>query len=316
MPPAERTVRLLCRAKLNLVLEIVGRRPDGYHDLATIMHPIGLADELTIESLGTVPLPARQGQEARTVPCSPSGPPAPIGPELLTTGFPSPAGEDNIVVRAARSFCNIALVEPALRLRLHKRIPSEGGLGGGSADAAAALRGLAALHGWTDEAALLDLGRRLGADVPFFLGTGAALAEGTGDRLTALPSADFVCVLALGTLGVNTAWAYSQVRPEHFSEGRRARQGGELLREGRIANPWNAFEPALAHARPDLTCLLARMRELVGGQAGLTGSGACVFGLAPTEAEAQAAAGTLAGEGYWTWWGRSAREPVTLEGPP
>jgi len=289
--PAERTAKLRCRAKLNLVLEIVGRRPDGYHDLATIMHPIALADELAIQ---------------------PSG----AGLELLTTGLPSPAGEGNIVMRAARAFCSMAGVDPAFRLRLHKRIPSEAGLGGGSADAAATLRGLAALRGWSDDAALLDLAGALGADIPFFLGAAAALAEGTGDRLTALPSADFVCVLALGSPGVNTGWAYSQVRPEHFTDGTRAREAVALLREGHVPQPSNAFEPALAGARPDLVGLLARMRSLVGGRAGLTGSGACVFGLARGESEAQAAAEALAGEGCWTWWGRSAREPVTLEGSP
>jgi 4-diphosphocytidyl-2-C-methyl-D-erythritol kinase len=298
LPAAERTVRLLCRAKLNLILEIVGRRPDGYHDLATIVHPISLADELTIEPFGTVP--SRSGG-TRTVPCSPSEPPASRGPDLVTTGLPSPPGEGNIVMRAARAFRNMAGVQPAVRLRLHKRIPSEAGLGGGSADAAAALRGLATLHGWSDDGALLDLARSLGADVPFLLGTGAALAEGTGDRLTALPAADFVCVLAFGRPGVSTAWAYSLVRPEHLSDGARAGEAAALLREGRVADPWNAFESALADTRPDLACLIARMRDLVGGRAGLTGSGACVFGLAPTDAEAQRAAATLAEEGYWTW---------------
>jgi 4-diphosphocytidyl-2C-methyl-D-erythritol kinase len=101
-----------------------------------------------------------------------------------------------------------------------------------------------------------------------------------------------------------------------LSDGARAGEAAALLREGRVADPWNAFESALADTRPDLACLIARMRELVGGRAGLTGSGACVFGLAPTDAEAQRAAATLAEEGYWTWWGRSASEPVTMEDSP
>jgi 4-diphosphocytidyl-2-C-methyl-D-erythritol kinase len=292
LPPAERAVRVLCRAKLNLVLEIVGRRPDGYHELATVMHPIALADELTIE-------------------------PGAGGIELQTSGLPCPSGEANIAYRAAEAFCKAASIEPRVRIRLHKRIPAEAGLGGGSADAAGALRGLAALHGWQDEAGLTEIARGLGADVPFFLGEGAALAQGIGERLTPLPAGRFACVLALGTPGVNTRWAYSHVRPEHYTDGARAQGAATALRErGCVNEVWNGFEPALAEARPDLAELVAQMRGLVDGGAALTGSGACVFGLARDEAAARRAAATLERAGYWTWWSSSAEQPLGWEGLP
>ena len=191
-------------------------------------------------------------------------------------------------------------------------IPPEGGLGGGSADAAGVLRGLAALHDWTDQAALHEVARGLGADVPFFLGSSGALAEGIGERLTPLPSADFAVVLALGTPGVETKWAYSQVKSAHHTDGGRARAAAQLLEHGQLAEPWNGFVPALARARPDLTALIDRVGELTGGRAGLTGSGACVFGLAPSDHVAWDAAAVLRREGHWSWSGRSARDPLTV----
>ncbi len=284
---AEPFVRVECRAKLNLVLEIVGRRPDGYHDLATVMHPVELADTLRIDLGGA-------------------------GVELRAGGFPSPQGEANIAYRAATAFCEMARVAPQVRLALIKGIPSEAGLGGGSADAAGVLRGLACLHHWTDEAALHEAARSLGADVPFFLGSGAALVEGIGERLTPVPSATFAVVLALGVPGVETRWAYSRVRPSQYSDGARARTTVDLLKAGRVGEPWNAFGPALAEARPDLTALAARVGELGGGSAALTGSGSCVFCVAPDDATAESSAMALRQEGYWSWWGRSATEPLAV----
>ncbi|MBM3499045.1 MAG: 4-(cytidine 5'-diphospho)-2-C-methyl-D-erythritol kinase [Armatimonadetes bacterium] len=305
MPRREPYVLVECRAKLNLVLEIVGKRPDGYHDLATVMHPVGLESRL-LQELGLPAFPVAGLADSLRIGL---GKP---GIRLRAWGLPSPPGKENVAYRAAEAFYEMAGLEPRATLELHKAIPSEGGLGGGSADAAGVLRGLATLHYWTDEEALREVARSLGADVPFFLGSGAALAEGIGERLSPLPAADFAVVLALGTPGVGTKWAYSQVKPKHYTDGSRAQAAAELLSQGQVAEPWNGFVPALARERPDLVALIERMTKLTGGPAGLTGSGACVFGLAPDDSAAWRAEAVLRQQGYWTWSGRSASEPLTV----
>lgn len=289
MPRADGEVVALCRAKLNLVFEILGRRPDGYHDLATVIHPIALADEVRVRR-------------------------ADSGVALTTTGLPAPQGDENIIARAARRFYEIAGLPPAIEITLRKSIPPAAGLGGGSADAAGTLLALSELHGFAAGGPRLrELALELGADVPFFLGEGAALAEGVGDRLVPLPAARTSVVLAQGLPGVNTGWAYGQVAPHHYTDGVRARRAAlALLRRGRIDEPWNAFAQALAGARPDLAALTATLAESVGGPAWLTGSGSCVFAFAEDEAAAQRAAETVAAMGYWSWWGQTADRPVTL----
>ena len=304
-----------CRPKLNLALEIMGRRADGYHELASVMHPIGCPGRL-LESLGLPNMdqlvPPMAVDLASGLQDMLNIRPGRSGIELRTGGPSSPEGRANIAYRAAEAFYEMADLEPRVCLRLEKWIPSQAGLGGGSADAAGVLRGLATLHYWTDEEALREVARTLGADVPFFLGSGAALAEGIGERLTPLPTADFAVVLALGTPGVETRWAYSQVKPKHYTDGSRARAAAELLEDGQVGEPWNGFVPALARERPDLIALIERMAKLTGGPAGLTGSGACVFGLAPDDSAAWRADSALRQEGYWTWSGRSASEPLTV----
>lgn len=288
MSPPERGVTVRCRAKLNLVLEILGRREDGFHDLATVMHPVDLADEVMVR-LGTP------------------------GLRLLTSGIESPAGAANVAYRAADAFCEALGVEPRVEIELHKRIPAAAGLAGGSADAAGVLVGLAELHRVRKPDLLSRVAAGLGADVPFFLGEAAALAEGVGERLTPLPVADFWAVLAIAGEGVATPWAYRQVRPAHYTDGSQAHKAAQaLLERGDVTEVGNAFLTVLAAERPDLTKLVARTAELVSGPAGLTGSGACVFGLADCQGQAAHASQELSAEGCWSWWGRSADRPVSL----
>ncbi|GAC1657899.1 MAG: 4-(cytidine 5'-diphospho)-2-C-methyl-D-erythritol kinase [Candidatus Dormibacteraceae bacterium] len=144
------TVELDAFAKLNLELRVLGRRPDGSHDIETVMQAVSLSDRLTID-------------------------PAPES-RLAAIGFPVPAGPDNLVLRAA------AAAGAAARFALFKRIPSGAGLGGGSSDAAAVLR-------WAGKGRedLSELALALGADVPFFLRGGRARATGLGEQLAALP---------------------------------------------------------------------------------------------------------------------------------
>jgi len=143
------TLRVRAPAKVNLYLRVLGRRRDGYHDLETVFHTVGLFDDL---SFSTAPRLS-----------------------LASSGVPSPGGDDNLCLKAARLLLVRTRKRLGAKIRLHKRIPTGAGLGGGSADAAACLVGLNRL--WRlglDRPVLARLAARLGSDVPFFLGGGAS----------------------------------------------------------------------------------------------------------------------------------------------
>ena len=166
-------VRVLAPAKLNLGLRILDRRPDGYHEIETVFVPLHLCDEIEIEP------GAEPGVQLR---CNLPG--------LVTD-------ERNLVVRAALATCDALGVEPSLRVSLHKRIPVAAGLGGGSSDAAATIRGIESLLGrQLDPGRRRDLARQLGADVPFFLDPRPALGRGIGEILEPIEGAG-----ATGSIG-------------------------------------------------------------------------------------------------------------------
>ena len=160
-PIAACNLRIPAFAKINLSLEVIGRRDDGYHDVATILQTIDLADELALEPANTL---------------------------SVTCDDPGLAGESNIVWRAATNLASRAGILPRARIHITKRIPVAAGLGGGSADAAAALLGLNRM--WELNLATPELHQvaaTLGSDVPFLLTGGTALATGRGDVLHPLP---------------------------------------------------------------------------------------------------------------------------------
>jgi 4-diphosphocytidyl-2-C-methyl-D-erythritol kinase len=267
---------LLAYAKINLTLEILARRDDGYHTLRSVMVPIGLADELTVEPAG-----------AFRFDCDP--------PAL---------GADNLVVRALE---RIGFGAAPLHVRLRKAIPAGAGLGGGSSDAAALLRlaidgvlGPVPTRDWLADA------RALGSDVPFFLVGDGALVEGTGDRVTALGTLPpWWVVLAMPSVHVSTAEAYRTLaahrastpapsRPRAGSASLRvleAVQGGDLsaVRDAAV----NDFEPIVAAAYPLVGATLDALRDAGAALAMLSGSGGACFALEPTEAGARALAERL-----------------------
>lgn len=182
-------LRLRAPAKVNLGLRVLGRRPDGYHELRTVFHAVDLCDDLEAqwdESLGGPTLELRGG----------SG-----------TGLPVFADEDNLVLRAARAIGERAGAPLRAHFRLEKRIPAGAGLGGGSSDAAAALRlGNRLLGDPLDDRALLELAVRLGADVPFFLLGDTCSAGGIGEDLVPVdPAPRLWFVLVLPPFGTSTA---------------------------------------------------------------------------------------------------------------
>ncbi|MGI8820779.1 MAG: 4-(cytidine 5'-diphospho)-2-C-methyl-D-erythritol kinase [Chthoniobacterales bacterium] len=182
-------IQLRAPAKINLSFRILSRRGDGFHEIETVMAPITLSDGLTIRR-------------------------APIksGIAFVCDDPTLPTGEDNLVVRAARSFFRAAQIEPAVRIELQKKIPHGAGLGGGSSDAATVLLGLERLFGTTlGNQTRLELAAALGSDVPFFLCEGAALCRGRGEQVTAIDLADQLPLLLLKPgFGVPTPSAYAR----------------------------------------------------------------------------------------------------------
>lgn len=250
-------------AKINLSLEIVGRRPDGYHDLVTVFQTVELADELTFE---------------------------PADELTLACDDPALALDDNVVLRAARRLAP----HRGAHIRLRKRIPVAAGLGGGSADAAATLRGLDRLWNLrSTETHLHSIAVELGADVPFLLRGGTALADGVGDRIETLPELERGwVVLHTPEAGPadKTARAFRALRPEHFTDG-----SFTFLLAKRIhaqvslplAEAPNTFECVADDLFPTLAGARARFAEAGAPWCRLTGAGPTLFTWLPDEARAR-----------------------------
>jgi 4-diphosphocytidyl-2-C-methyl-D-erythritol kinase len=173
-------VALPARAKVNLDLKVIARRGDGLHDIQTHMQSLALHDLLEVA-------PSRRTS-------------------FVADGLPVPAAADNIVVKALAALERAVGRELPTDFHLHKRIPPGAGLGGASSDAATALRAVKMIHGV--DAKLGEIARALGADVPFFLAGGCALAEGIGDRLTPLPTEPAWYAIAWPGIELSTASVY------------------------------------------------------------------------------------------------------------
>jgi 4-diphosphocytidyl-2-C-methyl-D-erythritol kinase len=268
---SRRRVVIRCPGKVNLHLEVVRRRPDGYHELRTLFVAVGVWDRL---ELAATP----DGSLALAV-----DPPGAVS-----------AGPDNLVLRAAHAARAAWGVAEGARITLRKGIPVAGGMGGGSADAAATLVALAAL--WRRPqpiAALHDLGAALGSDVPYFLAGGAAWGEGRGERLRALPDLPpWWVVLVPGDRPVATAEVFSRLQPGDIGRGPAAPvydwlAGGADLP---LAALRNDLEGAVTAGWPWVGERLAAMRRAGAPVALVSGSGGTVFGLWRDEREARAGA--------------------------
>lgn len=263
--------------KVNLLLNILGKRADGFHELETVMHPVALFDQLAFDRAG-------QGIQ-------------------LTCSEPSlPTDSRNLVYRAASSFLETAGVREGVRLHLEKRIPLAAGLGGGSGNAAATLTGLNELFGqpMTPEQ-LVRLAAALGSDVPFFLQPGPALATGRGEQVHPLkPFAamrDAAFLLIHPGFGIATAWAYDQLRqhPEalHGQPGRAHKliamlEAGDLRAAG--AGFYNSLEAPALGKYPILGLFQDFLRENGAAATLMSGSGSTTFAVCHRQAEAEALA--------------------------
>jgi 4-diphosphocytidyl-2-C-methyl-D-erythritol kinase len=269
-----KSVRVPAYAKVNLRLDVLGRRADGYHELRTIFQTISLHDILVLETKREPGIDLRIAGNAQLA---------------------DEPGQDNLVYRAIEQLSREIGFQHGVRAVLTKRIPVGRGLGGGSSDAAAALLGLLRLTGKRIEAArLLEIASGLGADVPFFLFGGCALGIGRGNEIYPLPDAPRrqVLVISPHEIAVPTKDAY-QWLSEELTNGEDptklmrfcalcwSPQGGALS---------NDFEAAVFPRFPRLAAIKRELLQQGAAEASLAGSGSAVFGVYQHPAKARRAA--------------------------
>lgn len=267
-------------AKINLYLRVIGRRPDGFHELFTVFQSISLADSLLFDESDRLELTCSSGH--------------------------IPTDERNLIVMAALKLQEFSGNPAGAAIHLKKRIPSPGGLGGGSSNAAVALIGLDRLWGLGLEMnELHDLARELGSDIPFFLTGGTAIGSGRGDRIE--PIADIAApylLVVTPNIRVPTAAAYSRVAAESLttidverillvcrSEAERLYPNLEGLR--------NDMEQAVFAGHPEIDQVKRKLIELGAANALMSGSGSSVFAVFEKEETRQAAMKAL--DEYVNW---------------
>ena len=264
-------LKLKARAKINLGLDVIRKREDGYHDLRMVMQTIGLCDELVLSQVETEGI-------------------------FVSTNRPElPTDERNLVYRAARLLREKFGLPGGIRIHLEKKIPMAAGLAGGSTDAAAVLKGMNDLYSLgLSEAQLCERGVKLGADIPYCIMGGTALAEGIGERLTRLPEAPQCSVLLTKPwIDVSTAFVYGHLRADELQDHPDI--------DGQIAAVWsgdfsgmtekmgNVLETVTIPAYPVVQEIKEEMLELGAAGAMMSGSGPTVFGLFDDREKAEAA---------------------------
>lgn len=264
------SIELKAPAKLNLSLDVLGKRPDGYHELRMIMQTIGLCDTVTLEVSGE-------------------------GIEVSCNSPFAPSGSGNIAYKAAALLMEACRIDKGIKIRIDKKIPVAAGLGGGSSDAAAVLKGMNALFSLgRNPAELAELGKQIGADVPYFIKGGTVLAEGIGEVLTELDRlADVDIVLVMPRFGVSTAWVYKNLVLEDIHE----RPDTDLLiravRERKLdvlaRNMRNVLETVTIKKHGIIAGIKKRLLELGALGSMMSGSGPSVFGIFGDKQSAQRA---------------------------
>lgn len=311
-------------AKVNFTLEVLGVRPDGYHDLRSVVVPISLADKVTLEPADEVTLNLRSLKSLRSL--------GSVGSEetlrVLTTlttlntlntlttlttlnslkTLNTLKAEDNLAVRAARLMQRVSGRNEGVEITLEKRIPVGGGLGGGSADAAAVLNGLNEMWGLgIPKPELAGLGAEIGSDVPALVLGGPVLMEGRGEQVSPFtfhPSS-FTLHLVLANPGVfcSTAEIFKAFadplpnRPEILYNMRLAMQAGDDAAVARALQ--NDLEATATRLHPEIGAARRRLEEAGCLGVSMSGSGATVFGIVRDASEAECIARKLSEDGLW-----------------
>lgn len=252
-------------AKLNLTLDVLGKREDGYHDLQSVMQTVSIRDDIEID-VGT-------GKPWNLL-CSKEG---------------IPTDETNLAWKAAKIYCDNLEKDPGgLEIRILKRIPSGAGMGGGSADAAAVLRALNKHYGNPlSILALAELGAQVGSDVPFCTLCGTAMVEGRGERLRKLPDLpDCFFVVCKPDFSVSTPELYRKIDTVAIAQrpDNRAMESALLAGDlGKVAeNIWNVFDPIVTSEHLELNYIKSIFHSYGALSQQMTGSGSAVFGILPS----------------------------------
>ena len=249
-------------AKLNLTLDVLGKREDGYHDLKSVMQTVSVRDDIEID-VGT--------GKAWCLKCDKEG---------------IPTDERNLAWKAAKVYCDAMQKDPnGLEIRITKRIPSQAGMGGGSADAAAVLRALNRHYGNPlSIMALAELGAQVGSDVPFCALCGTAMAEGRGEKLRKLPDMpDCIFVVVKPEFSVSTPELYQKIdsvtiskRPDHKAM-ESALLAGDLEKVAK--NVFNVFDPVVTEEHLELNYIKSIFHNYGAISYQMTGSGSAVFAV-------------------------------------
>ena len=287
------TFTVFSPAKINLYLRILGRRPDGYHELETVMAPLDFGDQITLH-------------------------PRPTGLTLECDHPDLPTDARNLALRAAQLLAESAGVTQGAHIVLEKRTPLAAGLGGGSSNAAAVLRGLNQLWRLNTPAATLDdLAARLGSDVNLFLADSVALCHGRGERVQPVPCRSTATVLLINPgFGISTKWAYESWARAAASPGLtpgapdvtlllRGLAANELA--GVAGNLFNSLEAPSVRKFPVLQLLKQALRADGAEGALMSGSGATVFGLFAQRDQAERSAERIRAEFGPSMWTQTAR---------
>jgi 4-diphosphocytidyl-2-C-methyl-D-erythritol kinase len=267
---------LKAHAKVNLGLHVTARRQDGYHDIDTLFVRLTLHDTLTLTK-------AQQG----------------IQLQVQGANLPEDAG--NLVYRAAEQYLNALPFEGGVRIQLIKEIPVAAGLGGGSSDAAAALKGLAQLYPANIE--LMDLAINLGSDVPFFLSDySAARGQGRGEVLT--PVSLSTCHLVLINPGVHVSAKEAYGALDTLQGALAVTEILEALRQQQTPHLYNALQPGILIQYPAIAQVLEALNGAGLAAVLMSGSGSTCFGLAP-DAEAARQIAEQLQRAHSDWWVRA-----------
>jgi 4-diphosphocytidyl-2-C-methyl-D-erythritol kinase len=271
-------ISLRAPAKVNLRLDVLGKRPDGYHEIKTWIYPISLADELHIEKVGSAKI------------------------TISSSSHDLPVGEENLAHRAAALFIKERGLSGGVQIEIIKRIPLAAGLGGGSSDAAAVLKAMNILWGAdVPQEGLMEMGARIGMDVPFFIVGKGAIMGGRGERVVkSLPPLKLWMLLINPGVPLSTKQVYEQGKwglTKDRGDNRILMPPQDLEKMGTFVH--NDLEGPALELMPRIGHIQTRLRVTGARGVIMTGSGPTVFGLFAEETEARRAARDLKIEKGW-----------------
>lgn len=255
-------------AKINLGLDVVGILENGYHEVKMVMQTVGIYDELSFER-------------------------AESGIVMTTDSGELPTDENNLIYKAAKLMFDTYGIREGIRIHLQKNIPIAAGMAGGSTDAAATMKGINRLFDLgCSLRELMELGVQIGADVPYCVMGGTALAEGIGEKLTALaPAPECFLVVAKPDINVSTKYVYEHLDAEgvekHPDIDGMVKAIAEGSLQGILDRMGNVLENVTVKAHPIIDTIKERMRELGAVGSMMSGSGPTVFGIFLEEAKAR-----------------------------